>query len=129
MLTGEYTVGSAKMEKPPPKNPRINNAILYDSLVDDERNPSIFVAVKDSQAYPQYLVVCKARSSNWVYNYALFLYVTGNYIYFYHYKIIPSYVVNSYSNTWYILYAYECFTCTLGYKRGLIATCGGPWWV
>ena len=59
VLTGEYTKGTSEMIVPPPKNPNQNNAILYDSLVNNESSPTIFVAVKDSQAYPQYLVVCK----------------------------------------------------------------------
>ena len=59
VLTGEYTKGSSEMMVPPPKNPNQNNAILYNSLVDNVRSPTIFVAVKDNQAYPQYLVVCK----------------------------------------------------------------------
>ena len=58
VLTGEYTVGDANMKVPPPKNPSKNLA-LYDSLVDNEHTPTIFVAVNDYQAYPQYLVVCK----------------------------------------------------------------------
>ena len=61
VLTGEYTEGRAGMKVPPPKNPSQNTAILYDSLVDSKEFPQIFVAVKDNQAYPQYLVVCKMR--------------------------------------------------------------------
>ena len=59
VLTGEYTKGTSDMIVPPPKNPNQNNAILYDSLVDNENSPTIFVAINDNQAYPQYLVVCK----------------------------------------------------------------------
>jgi len=59
VLTGEYTVGYASMTVPPPKNPRVNPSILYDSLVNDENDPAIFVAVKDGQAYPQYLIIFK----------------------------------------------------------------------
>ena len=61
VLTGEYTKGDKDMKKPPPKNPS-NEAIVYDSLVDNVHNPTMFVAVRDFQAYPQYLVVCKRKS-------------------------------------------------------------------
>ena len=61
VLTGEYTEGKADMQVPPPKNPSQNKGILYDSLVNSKEFPQIFVAVKDNQAYPQYLVVCKMR--------------------------------------------------------------------
>ena len=61
MLTGEYTEGKEDMQVPPPKDPSQNNAILYDSLVNSKEFPQIFVAVKDNQAYPQYLVVCKMK--------------------------------------------------------------------
>ena len=61
VLTGEYTEGKADMQVPPPKDPSKNNAILYDSLVNSKKFPQIFVAVKDNQAYPQYLVVCKMK--------------------------------------------------------------------
>ena len=59
VLTGEFTKGDPAMIVPPPKNPDQNKSILYESLVDDERCPRLFVAVKDNQAYPQYLVICK----------------------------------------------------------------------
>ena len=58
VLTGEYTKGASDMQVPPPKSSS-NKAILYDSLVDNVFSPKIFVAVKDIQAYPQYLVLCK----------------------------------------------------------------------
>jgi len=62
VLTGEYTTGRADMTAPPVKNPEVNPSILYNSLVNDENNPSIFVAVKDAQAYPQYLIVFKMNT-------------------------------------------------------------------
>ena len=73
VLTGEYTKGSQDMIVPPPKNPNQNNAILYDSLVNNENSPTIFVVVKDNQAYPQYLVVCKMVSM------LSFLYMTAQF--------------------------------------------------
>ena len=62
VLTGEYTKGEEIMTVPPPKNPAKNQAILYDSLVDNMSNPTIFVAAKDEQAYPQYLIVFKMKN-------------------------------------------------------------------
>lgn len=59
VLTGEYTKGNPEMIVPPAKNPNENKAILYNSLVDNEQCPRIFVAVKDNQVYPRYLVICK----------------------------------------------------------------------
>ena len=61
VLTGEYTTGHYSMTVPPAKHPEQNTSILYDSLVDDVNHPSIFVAVKDGQAYPQYLIVFKMK--------------------------------------------------------------------
>ena len=45
---------------------------LYDTLVDDVAKPTIFVAMKDSQAYPKYWITFKlnktwARSAQEVY--------------------------------------------------------------
>lgn len=33
--------------------------VLYDTLVEREANPTIFVATKDSQAYPKYVIMFK----------------------------------------------------------------------
>jgi len=60
-LTGEYTKGDPSMTVPPAKNPEHNEAILYDSLVDNMKDPRIFVAVKDNQVYPQYLIVFRMK--------------------------------------------------------------------
>jgi len=61
VLTGEYTKGHDSMTVPPAKNPTVNASILFDSLVDNTTDPNIFVAVKDGQAYPQYLIVFKMK--------------------------------------------------------------------
>ena len=34
---------------------------LYDSTVDSETNPSIYVTYHDAQAYPEYLIKFKAK--------------------------------------------------------------------
>ncbi|XP_072025906.1 protein mono-ADP-ribosyltransferase PARP14-like isoform X2 [Amphiura filiformis] len=55
ILTGEYTIGNPTYIAPPakPNNP----SDLYDSLVDRDPNPSVFVIFHDSQAYPEYLII------------------------------------------------------------------------
>ena len=55
VLTGEYTKGSSSMLVPPAKSPT-NPNVLYDSVVDNVHNPSIFVVFYDAQAYPEYLI-------------------------------------------------------------------------
>ena len=54
VLTGEFTVGGSNIVTPPSKSG--NSLDLYDSVVDDIRNPSIFVIFGDAQAYPEYLI-------------------------------------------------------------------------
>ena len=53
-LTGEFVVGNSNSVTPPPKGG--NNLTLYDSVVDNVSNPSIFVIFGDAQAYPDYLI-------------------------------------------------------------------------
>lgn len=52
VLTGEYCQGRQGMKSPPQKK----GHILYDSLVDNMRNPGIFVIFHDTQAYPKYVI-------------------------------------------------------------------------
>ena len=58
VLTGSYTLGQRDMKVPPPFSPQQPN-IRFDSLVDDQQNPSMFVVFHDSQAYPDYLITFK----------------------------------------------------------------------
>ena len=51
--TGSGEVSS--MKDPPGKSPT-NPNVLYDSVVDNVGNPSIFVGFYDAQAYPEYLI-------------------------------------------------------------------------
>jgi len=54
VLTGDYTVGKPEYIDAPLKP---NSQVLrYDSVVNDEQNPQLFVIFKDSQAYPEYLI-------------------------------------------------------------------------
>ena len=55
VLTGEYTTGSNAMIVAPPKDPS-NSAVLFDSVVDNMSNPSIYVVFYDTDAYPEYLI-------------------------------------------------------------------------
>ncbi len=57
VIIGKYTKGAKGMLAPPPL--QTGGSLLYDTLVENEANPTIFVAVKDAQAYPDYLVSFK----------------------------------------------------------------------
>lgn len=51
------------MKIAPPLDPSGNTHLLYDSLVDNPANPTIFVAMADWQAYPKYLIIFKIDKS------------------------------------------------------------------
>ena len=55
VLVGQYCVGKSSMIVPPPKNPS-KPEILFDSVVDQIGNPSMFVVFFDNQCYPEYLI-------------------------------------------------------------------------
>ena len=55
VLVGQYCLGNSSMIVPPPKD-YSRPEILYDSVVDNISNPSIFVVFYDSQCYPEYLI-------------------------------------------------------------------------
>ena len=55
VLVGQYCVGNSTMKVPPQKNP-LKPEILYESVVDNQLNPSIFVVFYDNQCYPEYLI-------------------------------------------------------------------------
>ena len=56
VIVGKYTKGTSSMKIAPPLDPSGNTHLLYDSLVDNPTNPTIFVAMTDCQAYPKYLL-------------------------------------------------------------------------
>jgi len=58
VLVGQHCVGNVSMEVPPPKNPS-RPEILYESVVNHQGNPSIFVVFYDNQCYPEYLITVK----------------------------------------------------------------------
>ena len=55
VLVGQFCVGDANMKVPPEKHPS-RPEILYESAVDDQVNPCIFVVFYDNQCYPEYLI-------------------------------------------------------------------------
>ncbi|XP_075821311.1 protein mono-ADP-ribosyltransferase PARP14-like isoform X6 [Microtus pennsylvanicus] len=55
VLTGNYTTGNSSLIVPPPRDPQ-NPTDLYDTVTDDDKNPSLFVVFYDNQAYPEYLI-------------------------------------------------------------------------
>ncbi|XP_050969990.1 protein mono-ADP-ribosyltransferase PARP15-like [Labeo rohita] len=56
VLTGYHTQGQADMKTPPV---RVAPDHLYDSVVNNMHNPSMFVVFHDCQAYPDYLITFK----------------------------------------------------------------------
>ena len=55
VLVGQYCQGNSAMIVPPPKNSS-RPEILYESVVDNPGNPSMFVVFYDAQCYPEYLI-------------------------------------------------------------------------
>ncbi|XP_034396584.1 protein mono-ADP-ribosyltransferase PARP14-like [Cyclopterus lumpus] len=55
VLVGDFTKGRQGLITPPCK-PSGNPSDLYDSVVDQTANPTMFVVFKDVQAYPEYLI-------------------------------------------------------------------------
>ena len=53
VLTGEYIKGDTTIRVPPINS---GSMIPYDSTVNDNENPTIFVIYNDNQAYPEYIV-------------------------------------------------------------------------
>ena len=56
VLTGESKLGRRNFRRPPLKDPSNPTSDLYDSCVDDENQPKIFVIFIDEQCYPSYLI-------------------------------------------------------------------------
>nr|XP_031359990.1 protein mono-ADP-ribosyltransferase PARP10 [Lonchura striata domestica] len=60
VLTGEFTAGRPGLRAPPLRE-GCGVPQRYHSVVDDPRQPDIFVIFNDTQAYPQYLITCRSR--------------------------------------------------------------------
>lgn len=58
VLTGVYTQGQREMKVPPARDAQQSHK-RYDSVVDDIKNPSMYVVFHDDQAYPDYLITFK----------------------------------------------------------------------
>ena len=56
VLTGDYKLGNTALRRPPLKDPTNPASDLYDSCVDSENQPTIFVIFNDEQCYPSYLI-------------------------------------------------------------------------
>ena len=56
VLTGDYTQGRPDMKSPPEKSTDMDEKHLFDSVVDNINNPTMFVVFKDSSVYPSYLI-------------------------------------------------------------------------
>jgi poly [ADP-ribose] polymerase 10/14/15 len=63
VAVGRYTKGNKTMKVAPPLDPKKNKHLLFDTLVDDPTNPTIFVVMSDSQAYPEYVVTFRTYKS------------------------------------------------------------------
>lgn len=53
VLVGDYTKGRSTYVRPPLKS---NGRTLYDSCVDSENKPSIYVVFEKQQIYPEYII-------------------------------------------------------------------------
>lgn len=56
ILPGEYVRGNISYCRPPHKDESDQTSDLYDSCVDDEEDPEIFVIFDNNQIYPEYLI-------------------------------------------------------------------------
>ncbi|NXD01289.1 PAR12 polymerase, partial [Certhia familiaris] len=54
VLVGDYVKGNPAYVRPPEKG--ADKLWLYDSCVDDESNPSVFVVFEKHQIYPEYII-------------------------------------------------------------------------
>ncbi|KAM6212072.1 protein mono-ADP-ribosyltransferase PARP12-like [Sarcoramphus papa] len=57
VLVGDYVKGNAAYVRPPAKS--VDGLRFYDSCVDNELNPSIFVVFEKYQIYPEYIIEYK----------------------------------------------------------------------
>lgn len=56
VLAGSYKEGKSSYLTPPRKQPSNPTSDLYDSCVDNESNPTIFVVFDKNQLYPEYII-------------------------------------------------------------------------
>ena len=63
VLVGAYAVGHSSYRRPPQKDPTNPASDLYDSCVDYEPFPTIFVVFDTDQFYPEYIIEYSADSN------------------------------------------------------------------
>ena len=56
VLAGSYIKGESSYRRPPPKQPSNPISDLYDSCVNRQSNPTIFVIFDKNQIYPEYII-------------------------------------------------------------------------
>ncbi|XP_078361818.1 uncharacterized protein LOC144646153 [Oculina patagonica] len=56
VLVGSYTKGQPSYRRPPQKDPSNPASDLYDSCVDNQSNPTIYVVFDTDQFYPEYII-------------------------------------------------------------------------
>ena len=56
ILSGDYVLGEGSLKAPPSRDPK-NPHIRYDSVVDNQSQPNIWVIFNDHQMYAQYVIV------------------------------------------------------------------------
>ncbi|KAL3862314.1 hypothetical protein ACJMK2_008292 [Sinanodonta woodiana] len=56
VMAGDYTLGDKTYTRPPLKDPKDPCSDLYDSCVDNVKNPEIFVIFDNYQVYPEYVI-------------------------------------------------------------------------
>ncbi|XP_069111217.1 protein mono-ADP-ribosyltransferase PARP12-like isoform X1 [Argopecten irradians] len=61
VLVGQYAKGQSSFVRPPPVNPK-DPFELYDSCVDSDSNPGIFVMFTFDQVYPEYVIKYRKAS-------------------------------------------------------------------
>lgn len=59
VLVGAYTKGEPSIKAPPKRFDEKNPGRLYDSVVNDIDDPTIFVVFQDAQCYPEHLIIFK----------------------------------------------------------------------
>ncbi|VDI03290.1 E3 ubiquitin-protein ligase mind-bomb [Mytilus galloprovincialis] len=56
VLAGKTCIGRPEYLRPPPQDTKNPNSPLFDSCVDNEKNPRIYCAFHDTQYYPEHLI-------------------------------------------------------------------------
>ena len=60
VAVGEFCKGKSSMTVPPPQ-PGTGDLLPYDTTVNNEGQPEMYVAYHDAQAYPEYLITIRRQ--------------------------------------------------------------------